>query len=276
MSNTIRACTYVEKGGVGKTTTAAHLGVAAAQHHDVEVALVDLAGTQNDLATQFGLRDRVDEVREIEAVFGDNWDTIVDLKPNIIEDMTLATGEGPDLIPSSPGLDGKEANLTNVPREERFSILDEFVTDQLSEYDFVLIDLPGKEDNIALNGLHACEHVVAPLVPGAFEIHQIDRLAADLDGLLESYGANPRLSLVLPNRWERRQRLEDDLLDELEETYPDELGPVVRKSRDVANHQREGRTLVAVDENELLSTAVEARDAFAAVNEQLLEAIQNA
>jgi len=73
MSNTIRACTYVEKGGVGKTTTAAHLGVAAAQHHDLEAVLVDLAGTQNDLATQFGLRDRVESRQSLGTTGTRSW-----------------------------------------------------------------------------------------------------------------------------------------------------------------------------------------------------------
>lgn len=275
MPDTLTACTYVEKGGVGKTTCAAHLAVAAAQDHDMDVILLDLAGTQNDLATQFGLSGEIaDNGRPVAAVFGENWDMITDAVPNIVEEMTFDTGEGPDLIPSSEGLDGAESNLTNRPREERFDILDAFVRDQLADrYDLVLVDLPGKEDNIALNGLRACEHVVAPLVPGAFERSQLERLDRDLDGLLSEYGADPRLSLVIPNRVQRGQRLDRETVDDLQTRY-DRVSPVVRKSQDVSNLQNEGRTLFAADDDELLSTAKEARDAFAEATDQLLTTLR--
>ena len=277
MADTLTACTYVEKGGVGKTTCAAHLAIAAAQHHELDVVLLDLAGTQNDLATQFGLEsDIADNNRPVSAVFGDNWSMITDAVPNIVEEMTFDTGEGPDLIPSSEGLDGVESNLTNVPREDRFNILDKFIRDQLADrYDLILVDLPGKEDNIALNGLRACEHVIAPVVPGAFEQSQLTRLNRDLDELLSEYGADPRLSLVIPNRVQRGQRLDQKTVEQLKEKYTDRVSPVVRKSQDVSNLQAEGKTLFAVSEDELLSTAIEARDAFAAATDQLLTTLTN-
>ncbi len=40
----LSAAAYVQKGGVGKTTTAAHVAVAAAQQHELDVLLIDLAG----------------------------------------------------------------------------------------------------------------------------------------------------------------------------------------------------------------------------------------
>lgn len=55
----MRAATYVERGCVGKTTSAAHIAISARQDHDLDVLLLDLAGTQNDLATQFGLADSI-------------------------------------------------------------------------------------------------------------------------------------------------------------------------------------------------------------------------
>jgi septum site-determining protein MinD len=54
MNQTFRAATFLDKGGTGKTTTVAHLGVALEQlGHDV--LLIDLAGKQGDLGKHLGV-----------------------------------------------------------------------------------------------------------------------------------------------------------------------------------------------------------------------------
>ena len=56
MTDTIkRAAFYTPKGGIGKTTSTGHVAADAAIEHDLDVLTIDLAGTQNDLATQFGV-----------------------------------------------------------------------------------------------------------------------------------------------------------------------------------------------------------------------------
>ena len=54
MSDTLRAAAFLDKGGTGKTTTVAHLGVAL-EELGHEVLLIDLAGKQGDLAKHFGV-----------------------------------------------------------------------------------------------------------------------------------------------------------------------------------------------------------------------------
>jgi chromosome partitioning protein len=54
---TMWAAFYVEKGGVGKTTSAAHIAVAAASTHDLDVILLDLAGTQKYFYPEAGPGD---------------------------------------------------------------------------------------------------------------------------------------------------------------------------------------------------------------------------
>jgi len=85
--------------------------------------------------------------------------------------MTFDTGEGPVLIPADPGLGAADNNLANVPREERYDRLADFIAEDLAAtYDFVLVDLPGKEDNIAISGLYAVEDVIAPLRPARLSV----------------------------------------------------------------------------------------------------------
>lgn len=273
------AATFVEKGGVGKTTTTAHMAVCASQQHGLDVVLVDLAGTQNDLSTQFGINDDVfsvvDDGIPLSAVFADEWEQIAEVVDDPLEQMTLETGEGPDLIPADPGLAGKDNDLANVPVENRYDRLAAFVNDHLAaEYDVALFDLPGKEDNIALSGLVAAGNVVATLSPGPFERAQLDRLDSDLETLTDDLEPTIELSLVIPTKIDRTTNLSPEFVDDLEAEYPETIAPEpVAKSQDVSNLQDEGRTLFDVDPLDLYKTGQRARDALETNTTELLERI---
>jgi chromosome partitioning protein len=263
----------VEKGGVGKTTSAAHLAVAA-HNTGQEVLLVDLAGTQNDLATHFGITivedDDADEGVSIDApisaVFGDDWEFLRDNIDDLLDRMTFPTNEGPDLIPADPGLGGADNNLANVPLEERYQKLDGFVEDLVAdEY-----DLPGKEDNIALNGLFAARNVVAPLKPGAFERDQLQKLDATLAEISTDLDVDLGLSLVIPTIISSQETLSESFVNHVNQEYPEIVGEPVTKTADIGKNQNAGRTLYAVSDDELYATGKRAREAYSANTEQLL------
>lgn len=278
MASVQRAATYVEKGGVGKTTSAAHIAVAA---HNMghEVLLVDLAGTQNDLATHFGLSivdeetadDGVSIDAPISAVFGDDWAFLRDNIDDLLDRMTFPTDEGPDLIPADPGLGGADNNLANVPLEERYQKLDGVVEDLVADqYDLVIFDLPGKEDNIALNGLFAARNVVAPLKPGAFERDQLQKLDATLEEISADLDVDLGLALIIPTIISSQETLSESFVEYVTEEYPEIVGEPVTKTADIGNNQNAGRTLFAVPDDELYATGKRAREAYSANTEQLL------
>lgn len=284
MRNTQRAAFYVEKGGVAKTTSAAHMGVAAATEYNLEVILLDLAGTQNDLAAQFGLSDDVaDPDAPISAVFGDEWEFIVENIDDVVDRMVYETTEGPDLIPADSGLPGADNNLASVPVEDRYLKLDSFIQNQLADdYDLVFFDLPGKEDNIALNGIFAAEHIVAPLSPGQFERNQLDNLRDDLNSIrddladvLAAHDVHPHLAMVIPTMISGRTKQSSAFVDDIKSTYPDIAAPAVAKSQNIGNLQGEGRTLFDADGDELYATGNRARDAYRQATATLLDTISN-
>lgn len=274
----LRAATYVEKGGVGKTTTAAHVAVAASHEHDLDVLLIDLAGKQNDLSTHFGIQDGIDDLdAPISAVFGDDWEFIRDNIPDVVDRMVFDTGEDVDLIPADPGLGGADNNLANIPVEDRFDKLDAFITNDLADrYDFVLLDLPGKEDNIALNGLFAAENVIAPLKPGAFERTQLENLRRDLEEISEEHPVDPELVMVAPTMVDQTTNLSQTFVDDLEDAYPEQAAATaVSKSQDVSKKQQAGQTLFAVPDDELYNTGERVREAYRANTTELLERLAN-
>lgn len=278
----LSACTYVPKGGVGKTTTTAHVAVSAAQDHDLEVLVIDLAGTQNDLATQFGMRDVLDNIdAPISAIFGDQWEFIKANVDDVIGRMTYPTDEGPDLIPADDGIGAADNNLANINNDERYDKLAAFVAEFVApEYDLLLVDLPGKEDNIALNGLFAAEDVLVPLCPGEFEANQLWALSDDLDRLrsnhAETYDARPRLSLVVPTRIDATTNLSNTFVGEIKADYGDLVTEdAVPDSANVGYGQRNGHTLFAYPDDELYSTGERAREAYRAVTTDLLTTLED-
>jgi chromosome partitioning protein len=273
----LRATCYIEKGGVGKTTTCAHIARALVGEHDLEVVAIDLAGQQNDLAMQFGLLEEVEATEDpapISAVFSEQWEFITQNIPDVTERMTFETDVGVDVIPSDPGLEGADNDLANFPVEERFGFLERFVDEELGVYDAVLIDLPGKESNVALNGLAAAEHVVVPVKPGAFEREQLSKLPGILDRIAADTPVDAELRYVLPNAVDERKRIHREFLKHLEETYPELVASTaVPNSADVERTPAVGATVFDMNESDLLSTGTRARDAYATAATELVEVL---
>src|SRR6056297_1769847 len=235
MSETLRAAAFLDKGGTGKTTTVAHLGVALEELGN-EVLLIDLAGKQGDLAKHFGVWDAYQERIEaddawpnISTVFDDAWGTIAEkLGDDPVADLVVPTKEGVDLIPAHPGLDTLDSELGNIDdARERYSRLEQFLDEYVDPlgYDVVLIDLPGLTNNVSYNGLWAARHVIAPVEMGPFEAEQADALRRDLAKIAENFDIEIRLALVLPNKVDTRTRLATEYLDAFRAEYPAAIAP---------------------------------------------------
>lgn len=267
----VEAAVYVEKGGVGKTTSAGHLGRALAEN-GLDVLLIDLAGRQNDLAMQFGLDDAIEDVdAPISAIFRDDWDFLRSEIDDVVDRMVYDTGYGPDLIPSDAGLEGQDNNLANVPLEDRFTKLKSFVSEDLDGYDATLYDLPGKESNIALNGLVAAENVIAPVKPGEFERQQLDKLPAILAEIGEDTPVTPRLRMVIPTAVESQKNIHQDFLEYVNTEYPSLVAPAhIPNSANVEAAPTAGRTVFDVSDDELYATGKRARDAYKTNADELL------
>jgi chromosome partitioning protein len=282
-NGTIRAAAFIDKGGTGKTTAAAHLGVALGQQGH-EVLLIDLAGKQGDLVKHFGQWDRMQEQIKsdndwpnISTVFDSQWDTIVDrLGEAAIDDMIIETGEDVDVIPAHPGLDSLDADLGTIDdARERYSKLDQFLTEYIDprSYDVVLIDLPGATNNVSYNGLWATQNVIAPVEMGPFESEQTGALSTDLEKIGTNFNIGIELVLVLPNKVDTRTKLAKEYLDSFTAGYPESIAPEhIPVSQDIRNAAEHGRTVFALEEPS--QTAQRAREAFLTNATTLVERLQ--
>ncbi|NKE36510.1 ParA family protein [Natronococcus sp. JC468] len=268
--STNRAATFLDKGGTGKTTSAAHLGVALAETGE-DVLLIDLAGKQGDLAKHFGVWSAVQEEIEadddwpnISTVFAEEWDQIASkLGDAAVESLIVETDEGVDLIPAHPGLDSLDADLGNIDdARERYSRLERFLDEYIDgRYDTVLIDLPGLTNNVTYNGLWATRNVVAPVEMGPFESEQAAALERDLEKIDNQFGVDVDLAMILPNKVDTRTKLATEYLEGFDEEYAGAIAPAhVPASQDVRNAADEGQTVFALEEPS--GTAERAREAF--------------
>jgi chromosome partitioning protein len=283
MGETLRAAAFLDKGGTGKTTTVAHLGVAL-QREGYDVLLLDLAGKQGDLAKHFGVwaeyREAIDADEawpNISTVFDDAWGTIAEkLGEDAVADLVVDTEEGVDLIPAHPGLDTLDADLGTVDdARDRYSRLEAFLDEYVDPlgYDVVLLDLPGLTNNVSYNGLWAARHVIAPVEMGPFEAEQADALRRDLQKIAENFDVEIQLSLVLPNKVDTRTTLAEEYLDAFREEYPEAIAPdLVPYSQDIRNATEAGRTVFALSSPS--KTAREAREAYLQAAEVLVERLQ--
>lgn len=271
----LRLAASVQKGGTGKTTSIAHLGVALADR-GLDVVLIDLAGKQGDLAKVFGLQEAIAESERrvnIATTFQEEWVKIKELldedenRDDALDQLTYDTGEGPDLIPAHEGLDSLDTKLRLDYDDDAvmYSVLDRLLDDLGSKYDAALVDLPGVSNNITLNGLWACGAVLCPVEPARIESEQADALVRDLESFQTAYAEDlpreVRLAMLLPNKTDDRTRLTQKFLDHYAERFPEEIAPVpIPESQDIRNAADQGSTVFALDSPS--KTAKRAREAY--------------
>lgn len=288
MAKTLRAATYLDKGGTGKTTCTAHIGVALHELGE-EVLLLDLAGKQGDLAKVFGRYQDVqediaaeDDYPNIATTMQDRWPEIADMlgPEKAVNQLVYETAEGPDLIPAHPDLDSLNADLGNVDDVgERYTRLRGFLNDYIEplDYSVVLLDLPGKGDNVAYNGLWATQRVWAPVKMGPFELDQAKQLRDELVMISDpdSYSEPMDLVMLLPNLYDRRTNLDESRLADFRTEFNGLIpNNWIVKSQGIENATDIGQTLFAVPEDELSATARDAKDAFLTVADELRSQLQ--
>lgn len=287
MSTSIRAATFLDKGGTGKTTTAAHLGVALAEQ-DNDVLIIDLAGKQNDLAEYFGILDEWEadidapdnEDRDwpnIGTVFTDQWSQIARAVPDAAEQMIRETTEGPDIIPAHPHLDGVDDDLASADKEERYDRLNTFVNEHIEplNYDVILFDLPGLTNNVSYNGLWAAQNVIAPVEMGPLEEKQANGLRNDLGQIAQNFDVNLSLAMVLPNKVDTRTNLAEEYLQKFGDTYPEQIAPEhIPVSQDIRNACDQGQTVFGLEEPS--TTATQAIEAYRTNARELLTRLNGA
>jgi chromosome partitioning protein len=192
---------------VGKTTTAASLGPALAEH-DKRVLLIDF-DPQGSLSSCFGINSAQIDKTIYNAL----------LEKNVyLRDVILKTNiPSVDLAPANIDLSAAEILLVNEISRER--VLSRALKQVDDEYDFTLIDCPPSLGILTINALSAAHRVLIPVQCSYLAMRGLKQLTETIEKIKES--TNPDLSIlgILLTRFDRRTLHAREVVDRIRERF---------------------------------------------------------
>ncbi len=217
-----------QKGGVGKTTTAANVSFAlAAAGHRVTVLDLD---PQGHLTAHFGF--------DPEAHAGLDDVLLHGADPS---SLTLDARANLRLLPSGPDLQNVE--LMSPSKEARGTRLRAALRGTCDAEDFVLIDCPPASGILAVNALVAVDEILVPVVSDYLGLRGLANLMATLKRL-EQFAHKTINRLLVITRYHKRRRISAEAVAKINTYFPHQvLATPIRESTALAESPGFGQTV---------------------------------
>ncbi len=203
-----------QKGGVGKTTTAANLGGLLASRGE-RTLLIDL-DPHASLSSYFGFQP--------EAVVSGVYELFrAKLERHLLDperNLCATSVDGLDLLPATMALATVERQAGTV--EGLGLVIQHAVRCFKDRYAYVILDSPPMLGVLMVNALAACDHLIIPVVADFLSLQGLERMLHTL-GMVCRARKRELPYTIVPTLYDRRPRVSADSLKMLKERYGDRL-----------------------------------------------------
>ena len=198
-----------QKGGVGKTTTTINLATALAAVGKKTLVL-DL-DPQGNASTGLGV-DHDQRARNAYHVMMGDIEFEGAVQKSTIPNLAV--------IPSGEDLAGAEIEIPELERPQyclRESI------ENLTGYDYVLIDCPPALGMLTINALVASDAVMVPLQCEFFALEGVSALVKTIDRVKKNFNAKLDIQGIVLTMFDKRNNLSDMVADDVREFFGEKV-----------------------------------------------------
>lgn len=210
-------CIANKKGGIGKTTTATNLA-SVLSDKGYKTLLIDADPQCNSTDTY---RAQIKDTATL-------YDVLLDYEdPTSITDAIQHTEIG-DIVAADPLLNDAETQFRNDGGDEYFRLKDSL--DQLTGYDYVIIDTAPADNKLLKNCLIAADEVIVPVTADRYGIQGLSDLNHTINTIRKRSNPNLKIAGLLMIKYKDRLKLAQEVLDGLT-AVSSQLGTQVFKTK---------------------------------------------
>ena len=239
-----------QKGGVGKTTTCANLGIGLAMHGR-NVLLID-SDPQASLTLSLGYK-KPDELNVSLATIMSN---VIDDAPIPLEHGILHHDEGIDLLPANIALSGIDVQLINTMSRE--SILKTYTDGVKVRYDYILIDCMPSLGMMTINAMAASDSIIIPAQPHYLSAMGLELLLRSANKVRRQINPALKIDGILMTMVDSRTNFTKEIISLLRGQYEERIrvfdteiphsvkaGETSAEGRSIYLHDKSGKVALA-------------------------------